>query len=153
MRKLVIYTYFLVQFFTVSFGLIQIELARTGAAEMQPILWLLQLLKSIMVVVFAMGTESNHKLPLKIYFPQMILDIVYMTSTSNKGSWLMVCLGYALLFVAAYNWEAPKRLYSRLFTHTASPSKIDFLNRHVHFFGMRRLFPTSTIRDTHRSLI
>lgn len=113
MGRLVIYTYFFLQFLSVSFGLIQLELALKGAAEMQVDLWLLQVLKPILLMVIALAFEPKKSLALKLYLPQIFVDIAYLTSTSNQTSWLAIGAGYAFLCLSIVDWSELLRPISR----------------------------------------
>ncbi|RYZ60219.1 MAG: hypothetical protein EOP07_01470 [Proteobacteria bacterium] len=108
MQRLVMYTYFFIQFFSVSFGLIQVELAMKGVVDMHEDLWLLQVIKPILLAVFALAAERKTSLSFKYYLPQIIIDLAYVFSTSNQTSWLVVGSGYILLCVAMINWTSMK---------------------------------------------
>ncbi len=123
MRRLVIYTYFFIQILAVSFGLIQVELAMKGAAAMQADLWLLQLLKPILLVVFALAVDEREPLAYKLYAPQILVDIAYVCSTSNHTSWLLVGLGYALFCLSMLNRKQWIHWFYRLMGHSTHERK------------------------------
>lgn len=115
MKSLVVNTYYLVQIFTVTTGLVHIELFMAGLARHeQPMIWWFQILKLALVVIFALTTQAKKKLTLFLYLPQLIFDMFILFTTNTRWEAIALILAFLQVLITIY-WldigahRAPKK--------------------------------------------